>query len=250
MVTIVPICNPVAWNQRVYYYTVGKFDLYKGKDWNRSYPGNETTLSARISKKIFDIASKHNVVLDLHTARVSKPYPIYMSQDSKPVIEVLDFKYNYCIDATLGENSVFFGTLNDALVKKGVKEVTIECGSHDNFDQESVDVVFEAIKRLIDTMCLKKKSPKSKENVQYQFDKVVTLFSPMSCFANYIVSPHTQVKKGQKLATFFPSNNLVEKIDYLAPFDGLVFELPRTHILWEGDELFKIIPVESITSLN
>ena len=72
-VTVVPICNPVSWSQRVYYYTAGKFDLYKGKDWNRSYPGSETTLSSRMSKKIFEIASKHECVIDLHTARNSKP---------------------------------------------------------------------------------------------------------------------------------------------------------------------------------
>src|SRR3972149_10364805 len=53
-VTLTPLVNPTAWNQRVYYYTVGKFDLYKGRDWNRSYPGKDTTLSARNSAKVFE----------------------------------------------------------------------------------------------------------------------------------------------------------------------------------------------------
>ncbi|MCA9383257.1 succinylglutamate desuccinylase/aspartoacylase family protein, partial [Candidatus Dojkabacteria bacterium] len=49
-IVIIPIANPVAWGQRTYFSTNGKFDFYMGKDWNRSYPGNmDGTLSQRIS---------------------------------------------------------------------------------------------------------------------------------------------------------------------------------------------------------
>jgi predicted deacylase len=37
-IIIVPIANPLSWMQRVHYTTIGKYDFYDGKDWNRNFP--------------------------------------------------------------------------------------------------------------------------------------------------------------------------------------------------------------------
>ena len=39
-VVFVPCANPVAWEQRAYFYTFGKFDLYDGRDPNSHFPGD------------------------------------------------------------------------------------------------------------------------------------------------------------------------------------------------------------------
>ena len=36
-VDFVPYANPLSWNQKAYTYTVGKFSLQDGKDFNRCY---------------------------------------------------------------------------------------------------------------------------------------------------------------------------------------------------------------------
>ena len=248
-VTVVPICNPVSWSQRVYYYTAGKFDLYKGKDWNRSYPGSETTLSSRMSKKIFEIASKHECVIDLHTARNSKPYTIFMSDKSRQIVEVLGIRYNYFIDSKNKDNSVFHGTLNHAVASQGILETTIECGSHDDFDIESVKMVFEALKKLVHLKCLEEKNV-DVEATMYVFDKTTTVFSQVSGFAKYNVMPQTKVKNGDEIMQIIPSDDITQSVSIISPMDGVLFELPKTHIVWEGDELFKIIPSESIKILE
>ncbi|HNQ31146.1 MAG TPA: succinylglutamate desuccinylase/aspartoacylase family protein [Candidatus Woesebacteria bacterium] len=244
-VTLAPIVNPVAWGQRMYYYTAGKFDLYKGKDWNRSFPGSDTSLSARMSKTLFSIASQYRVVIDLHTARQSKPYTIHMNEQSTELIRTLGLSYNYHIDTCLPQSAMFIGTLNEACAKKGILEATMECGSHDSYEESAIEPVYASIKRVFDTFGLKKASA-SVTQIQYGFKTVKTLHSPLSCFAQYVVPPQTHVKKGQTIAMLYPSNSVQDEVPFKAPIDCVVFELPKTHILWEGDELFKIVSLNDL----
>lgn len=248
-VTIIPICNPVAWNQRTYYYTVGKFDLYKGKDWNRSYPGGDTTLSARISNKLFDIASHHSIVIDLHTARHSKPYAIFGCNESREIVQVLGLKYNYFIDLTSTEGRKFLGTLNDAAAQKDILETTIECGSHDTYNENAIQEVFHSLQKLVDRYLLVKQ-PRKKGHAQYVFSTIETLYAPTSGFAHYKVKPQDKCRVGDEIATIYPSHSLHKTMSYLAPYDGVVFELPRTTIVWEGDELVRVIPKQGIIKLT
>ncbi len=247
-VTIVPLCNPVAWNQRMYYYTVGKFDLYKGKDWNRSYPGGETSLSARMSKKLFDIASQSSIVIDLHTARNSKPYGIFGSKKSEELIRILGLTYNYYIDFSTHTGQSFKGTLNDAVACKGILETTIECGSHDVYDAPAIREVYNSLRRVVSTYVLQQQI-KKKRKKQFMFSAITTLHSPISGFAQYKLSPQTTCRAGERIASLYPSRSLHERVDFCAPFDGVLFELPKTTILWEGDELVKLIPTENIHTL-
>ncbi|MBP6994295.1 succinylglutamate desuccinylase/aspartoacylase family protein [Candidatus Woesebacteria bacterium] len=248
-VTIVPLCNPIAWNQRIYYYTVGKFDLYKGKDWNRSYPGADTTLSARISKRIFDIASRHSIVIDLHTARDSKPYAIFGRNESREIIRTLGIKYNYFIDFTSTVGEQFAGTLNYASAKKNILETTIECGGHDTYDENAIQEVFHSLQKLIDRYVLAKQPSKTSRK-QYMFSNIKTLYAPTSGFVQFNIKPHDKCHAGDEIATIYTSHSLHKTMSYLAPYDGLVFELPRTTVVWEGDELVRIIPKQSIIKLK
>ena len=82
MVTLIPLSHPLSWNQRYYFYTAGKFDNYNGKDWNRSFPGDKDgSTTQRCSHMIFEEASKHDLVIDLHTSRISNPFVIVARED-------------------------------------------------------------------------------------------------------------------------------------------------------------------------
>src|SRR5215470_4670112 len=77
-VIIVPFANPVAWMQRTYFYTHGKFDMYSGADWNRDFPGNSAGgLGERIAAILFREASESDFALDLHTSRDSIPFAMF-----------------------------------------------------------------------------------------------------------------------------------------------------------------------------
>jgi len=145
-VTLIPIVNPVAWNQRIYYYTVGKFDLYKGKDWNRSYPSTaKKTMSAQNSKVFFNIAKNYQLSLDFHTARISKPYTVFFNKNALDIIRTFGLPYNYLVP----KSPEFSRSFDNALEKAGKLSFTVECGSHDSYNQKNINEVVDAIKRLV-----------------------------------------------------------------------------------------------------
>lgn len=231
-VCLIPIVNPPAWHQRVYYYTVGKFDLYKGKDWNRSYPGDNTSLSARISKKIYTIVSKYDIVIDLHTARCSNPYTIFMDENIKDVVASIGLKFNLLFPISDKTNLTYQGTLTQTLKNTCTKSFVIECGSHDDFNQSKINSVYRGIVNLF-------KEQKPKIHQQIMVTKIRTLYADTAGFVKYAVNPQTKVKKRDLICTIYTSNNLGKTILLMADFDGYVLELSKTHILWEGDEVFK-----------
>jgi predicted deacylase len=250
-VTLVPIANPLAWNQRIYYYTVGKFDLYKGSDWNRSYPGGETSLSARNSQVLFELAAKHEFVVDLHTARNSKPYVIYMDSTVKNHVKEFGLPYNYYIDVSLKGNGKFKGTLNQALLEKGVNSFTCECGSHDEYNENNVQMVYEGLLRLLENLnVIEMAPPSNKTGEQFVTEKIDVVYSPASGFVKYYVEPWKNFFEGDLLCKILVSSDLGEQIEVKAPYDGVMFELAKTQITWIGDELVRVIPSKALTALE
>lgn len=236
-VMLAPMINPAAWNQRVYYYTVGKFDLYKGSDWNRKYPGDATNLSGRISKILFTLASKYDFAIDLHTARHSKPYVIYEDTKLVPQLKALGLPYNIFAEPA----TKYKGSFHDALTVARHKAVTIESGSHDAYNEKDVQQVTLALQRLLQSLDILDLSIAGEKTKQYSIDSVDTIHSPVSGFAKYLVEPQQKIKAQQPLAEIYSSDALGKTEIIAAPYDGIVFELPRTNIVWTGDELFKIV---------
>jgi predicted deacylase len=114
-VILVPIANPIAWNQRIYFYNPGKFSFHNGKDWNRNFPGNKLgNLGERISATISKFVLDADLVIDLHTSRKSIPFTFTLSEKNLEITQRLKIKYNYLIDtdeksnASLGKNSFGF----------------------------------------------------------------------------------------------------------------------------------------------
>lgn len=247
-VLLAPLINPTAWNQRIYYYTVGKFDLYKGGDWNRSYPGKETTLSDRNSHILFNLAKQHEFAIDLHTARHSKPYTLFADSGLSAYITSLGLTYNFF---TPSRNAKYNGAFHTELAAIGKKALTIESGSHDSYDAETIVAVTSAIKRLLAQLdIIEEKKRENASSSIFVFEKMQTIFSPSSGFVQYLVHPQQQVKQNDILCKIYASDVLGKIFTIKAPFDGVVFELPKTHILWTGDELFKLIAQKDYSLLR
>lgn len=248
-ITLAPMVNPPAWNQRVYYYTVGKFDLYKGKDWNRSYPGGQTTLSARNSQKISDFIQPYEFALDLHTARTSAPYLIFMDKRMTPYVQAFGLKYNVFLDKNKAENP-YKGTFDYALLDKKTLSMTCECGSHDEYDEQNVDMVYKSILNLIYKLNIYEKTNITKTPKQIVVKKIDTIFAPVSGFTRFHLPPHASFIAGDVLATMTHASDISKKTQIKALFNGVMFELARSHISWVGDELMRVCYNKNLVSLS
>lgn len=249
-VTLVPIVNPPSWNQRIYYYTMGKFSFYKGKDWNISFPGNSTTLQSHIASVIYNTAKNFEVCIDLHTARTSKPYTIFIGKHLLPFVQLIGLPYNHYFPTSDLESKPEL-EFDEVMTRDGKQALTLECGAHDSFDEENIDEVLSCLKRVISTYTLPKSTLTSKspqKQVSY-FERIEVLYSKTSGFIHYHVKPRDIVKKGDPLCTIYKSSSLGDKTIIKAPYNALVFELQRTHISWVGDELFRLVPQTVVTSI-
>ncbi|MCX6757271.1 MAG: succinylglutamate desuccinylase/aspartoacylase family protein [Candidatus Nomurabacteria bacterium] len=237
-VTLIPLSHPISWNQRHYYYTAGKFDNYNGKDWNRSFPGNKDgSTTERISKMIFDEAIKHDLILDLHTSRRSKPFTIVSRED------LVEYAINSGIlPIYLAPKSSSNFPFTDAIDNAGKKGITIECGSHDSMNQDDFSLSFNAVlnvfrkeKLLNDNIELKK------VDGVFVFEKYETYFAPISGFVEYLQPLEKLVKKGEILYRIHASNSLNEAIDVLAIENSIIMKYQSTHIATIGDEVVTVV---------
>lgn len=238
-VTLIPITNPISWNQRSQFYTVGKFNYYDGKDWNRSFPGNEEGSTAeRCAHMIFTEASKHDIVIDLHTSRLSKPFFIVSRKD---LIE-----YGICSGILPTYLSPAMKTslpLPDAIDVIGKKGITIECGSHDSIDKENIRQCFDAVLNLMRLEGLLNDSQKPKiVNNSFVFIGYDTYFAPASGFVEYIHPLEKSLKKGDILYRLNVSDALDKTLDILAREDCIIMKYQPTHIATIGDQVVMVVP--------
>ncbi len=240
MITLIPLAHPVSWNQRSYFYTSGKFNNYDGKDWNRSFPGNEEgSTSARISHILFSEAIKHDLAIDLHTTRTSKPFVIVGRED------LVSYGTSSGILPTyLAPKASFNYPFTDAIDNSGKKGITLECGSHDSMDIEDIKLCFEAVLNMMRKEgLLKDKDINTKAN-SFVYTEYDTYFSPVSGFLEYINPLEKMVNKGDVLYKIHPSDSLDKIIDILAREDCIIMKYQRTHIATVGDEVVTTVVVK------
>lgn len=248
-VIIIPFANPAAWTQRSYFSTNGKFDLYMGKDWNRNFPGKEDgTLGERISKKLLNEAKKSDFVFDLHTARESNPFGIFMRNNMLEYIKTMNIPFNHFIN--IKDKPAYSNTLNYQLDKLNIPTITIECGSHDEYCEEKNKLVEEAIKRVLSKLNMidKNLTKKSNNKVKY-FEKTKTIRSEKGGLIKYNVKAEDEFKKGDLLFSLIDPNDMENEYPVFADCDGFVFKLSPTNIYWSGDDVLQIIEKEEISEI-
>ena len=244
-VVLVPCANPASWEQRSYFYTFGKFDLYDGKDPNTHFPGNaEGSLHQRIVHALFDIAKSCDLGLDLHTARDSLPYCIYTKESYGDLVKEVGLKYNYLDDSAPS------GSFDAAMDPAGIDNLCIECGSHDEYNATKLDEVFAGILRLLARLGMIDKNltlPAMPESWYFRDDKKI--LTRDAGFVRYDVALGVPFKKGDTLFTLHPSSELGAELPEMAKEDGVAYKRAPTHIYRLGDETLHYVPRDALKKL-
>ena len=236
-VILVPNANPVSWLQRNYFSTNGKFDMYMGKDWNRNFPGKEEgSLGERVSAALFKIASKADFVLDLHTSRLSLPFAIHFNKEMQQYAEVLGLEYNQFIDTTI--KTSYKDTINASLCAVGVPSLCIECGGHDAYEPENIELVKNGILRILKFFGLIDNAPiAAAAEQQIFYDKTITYTASKGGLIRLAKKLGEYVQKGDVLYYYYDNNDLGNIRNIIAKHNGVVFKISPTHIYWTGDEV-------------
>jgi len=251
LITLVPICNPLSWAQKTYFYTFGKFSLVDGKDFNRNFPGNVLgSLPERIANKLIGIASSHDIWIDLHTANYSKPYFIVTDKKLLSWAKISRMKYTVILKFKDEKNLPF----TEYGVKIGKVSFAIECGPHDNYKKEYVNEVVDALENiLVYAKVVKYRNKKIieeiKSNEQFYSDTLKIYYSPYSGFVYFNKNIHSKVRKGETVCIIFNPNSLGDKKIIKAKEDFILFLHTRTHIVREGDYLYEVIPLSRLRHL-
>ncbi len=246
-VVIVPISNPVSWNQRVYNYTVGKFDMQTGKDWNRNFPGSQKKgLLELRANKLFDFAKNFDLVIDLHTSRKSIPFGIFNNDSiDKELIKNVGLKYNYLISSKKDTSMM------SALSNIGVSAFEMECGSHDSYEIENIQEVLNSISNLLSKYKIINRSKQISitNKGKYIFDAWSTYYSPLSGFIEYNSKPGDTVGKGQEVCKIWRSDKLFSCTKIKAKTDIILMKKFQSNILWKGDQIVQGIDKSILQSI-
>ncbi len=236
-VTFVPVANPAGWEQRAYFYTFGKFDLYDGRDPNTHFPGKaEGSLHQRIAHALASLAKECDLGLDLHTARDSLPYVIFTQEKYLPLVKTVGLEYNY-FDG--GDPS---GSFDAALDPLNIDNLCIECGSHDEFNAEKTEQVYQGILRLLASLGMVDKGAAKPSVDSWYFADHKKILTKDAGFVRYDAQLGKPFKKGDTLFTLHPSSELGAEIPELATEDGVMYKRSPTHIYRTGDETLHYVP--------
>ena len=246
-VHIVPYANPLAWMQRTYYSTNGKFSFVDGKDFNRCFVDNYNgDINSLVCAKIMELATKNDFVLDLHTSKMSDIFAIFTQKKYMPYIKTLGLKYNqYSDDASIPS---LFGTFNAALDRAGIDNVTIECGGHDEYCENKISQVFDGIYNLLSGFAMIAEK-NAEEKTQFVFEKRNKVYSNCSGLLKLKVDLGHKVKKGEVIADIYPCNDLSESFKVISQADGVLLVANPSHIVWQGDVVAEVVPEDSLRAI-
>lgn len=245
-IVIIPIANPVAWGQRTYFSTNGKFDFYMGKDWNRSYPGNmDGTLSQRISSVGFALAEKSDFAIDLHTCRNSIPFTIYSSKFEN-FTKAFGLEHNYHDENQDGKTD---GSLGDELTRIGVANFTLECGSHDSYNEQYTEELSKRILLLMVELGMLNAINTQLESLPKKFTKLNTYLAPDGGFINHKISAGDSIKKGEIMGELNHVDLSADNMNITANDEEIVLKISPTHIYYPGDHVYQTISKEDFVAI-
>ncbi len=247
-VHIVPYANPTAWLQRGYYATYGKFSLIDGKDYNRCFTEKcDGDGNARICNAIMKLASSADLVLDLHTSKSSNVFGIYTQKSYETYIKLLGLRYNqYSDDASIPS---LHGTFNAALDRAGIDNITIECGGHNELNENKVNAVYDGILNIFRHFEMINGTVINHSNV-YSFEKKVKVYANCSGLIEWDKNLDDEVSVGEQIAHIHKAGELLTTETVSSPLNGVWQVRIPGHIVWEGDIVAELIPLDNIKKIE
>lgn len=245
-VKFLPFANPTGWAQKSYTYTVGKFNDKTGQDFNRTY-GKSTIDSATvaISNEILKECEDASAVVDLHTAHTSFPHTISMDEEGLKLAKIANIEYNrLCFGS-----EEYKTTLDGYLSKKGIPSFTIECGSHDDINDEYKDDVVRGLINVIAYLGITDEKPMQNKKRQVGFSTSHSYFAECGGIIDFKKQLGESFKKGDTLYKIMPANLQEKEHIITADFDGIVFRFAKTHIYNSYDEVMRVFKLEDLKSI-
>ena len=245
-VIFVPYANPLSWMQTVYTYTVGKFSLKTGRDFNRVYE-TDYDINSKIADAILNLCKNADLTIDLHTAHESLPYSYFTETAVYPYLKALNFKINcFC-----GFKESFKHCFDYQLTKMGTKSITLECGSHDSLNPKFEQDIIDGLINVCFEMNLVKTAKNCSKDMIY-YEQYSSIKTEKSGVVKFLKEVGENFKKGEPLFEVISGNLTEENAIYYAKEDGLVFRHSKTHIYTAFDEVMQvlyktdIVPIETI----
>lgn len=228
---------------------LGELDLPVNiKDPNRSFPGKiNGSVQERVSAAVLEIISDCDFVLDIHNfSNLGQTFPILslegIDNSQGASVETLNFlkslgmDFAFLIDTKQAERREFSGTLNEALNKEGIPNLSLELPPIEFLAESDLEILAGKVIRAINNIGKRAnhevKLPKL-INTEIVRSERVGIFTPA-------LKPPKEVKKGEVLGTIFDPFNL-ETIKIKSPRDGLLVVLKRKDFVRVGEFLFEIV---------
>jgi uncharacterized protein len=101
---LVPVCNPLAVNQRTHNFSTGRFNIYDGKDWNRMFWDYEKNCHDLEEFARSQISFDLNTIKDNFFQKIKASFDSLLEKINAPSSVQLTDKYRYklqslCLDA-------------------------------------------------------------------------------------------------------------------------------------------------------
>ncbi len=246
-VHIVPYANPTAWLQRAYFSTFGKFSLIDGKDYNRCFTEKRADdCNGKICNAIMKLADSADFVIDLHTSKSSNVFGIYTQKEYEKHIKILGLKYNqYSDDAAIAS---LHGTLNAALDRLKIANLTIECGGHNELNMTKVNTVYEGILNLLRHFELLNETVIPRQDV-YTFEKRIKVYAPCSGLIEWDKVLNSEISNAEQIAHIYKAGDILATESIVSSLNGILHVCIPGHIVWEGDVIAEIIPLTDIQKI-
>lgn len=247
-VHVVPYANPLAWMQRGYLSTLGKFNFIDGKDFNRCFPGNiDGDVSSRITAAIMEQAIQADFVLDLHTSKSSRPFVIYTQKNYEPFVTACGLPYNqYSDDANIPSLA---GTFNAALDRSGIANICLECGGHNEYNEDNVEQTFDSICNLLAYFKMIEKDV-CKRKAIYAFEKRQKVYADEAGLFRADKTLCSEVEEGEVIGRIFSSTDVSKVVEVRSPVSGVLLVLTAGHIIWQGDVVAEIVPNDNLCEIK
>ncbi len=239
-VTIMPVLNPEGLSFSV--RGIPETDV----DLNRLYPGKaDGTTSERLTAKIWEVAKKHDVIIDLHTMGVGLPMILIdrLSGDMKVKTDLLAEATGLTVieehapeEYSLQNLAASLGAVASAA---NIPSVTIELGGGKTIDWGSVEAGYLAMRNVLVHMGVVKGAIQKIESCIVIREKgycVQDVMSEKGGIIEYTVKPGDLVRKGATIARirdFF--GDVVEEVK--TPENGYIVMESSMDITQTGGEI-------------
>jgi predicted deacylase len=193
---------------------------------------------------LYQEASSHDVSIDLHTSRKSVPFGIFSSDRYQEEIKVLGMPFNFI--STYGDSPEQYeqgiASLSYAMTMEGKTGFTLECGSHDDYNEADINLVINSLLNLLKFKgVIEGFEEKEVNQVTFTDEEFEKYKAPETGFVEYRKQPGQSFQRGDLLMVVLSARNLSESTKVLAGSKGTVIKISPTHIAQAGDVMMEVV---------